>query len=229
MSDSEQDKNLYYDSLNTIEKEKITNKLEKEVLGIDERWTCFCIPMCYYIYDAMFNVSYISTPTVLLDNLEMIENFYKNKADIKEDPRFFFSGGDSEKIAKYNNLILENNQVEEESIDHRSLGIACIRYIKDNVLFLKGKIYKVFVAVYEDEREDKDFYVKRLPFIVYQRSLLKYLLKLSKLSKNVDHNKWGAVIFDKDYYDNTDNQINTRIFKDLSNTEYDIVDLAFYE
>ncbi|KAL6122616.1 hypothetical protein NUSPORA_00288 [Nucleospora cyclopteri] len=223
-----QDNNIYFDSLNSLEREQLQAKLQGELIEAETFMNkCCCGLFCGWLKNSFEPETSKPAPSVLTENMEFLTQEMKENEELIEN-RFFFQGDREESVEDYLEMIKKVKPVDYNIVDIYSLAVACKIYIKKHIKFISDELYEKTVDNYKNN--DFIYVTERLPFLMYQRTLLKYIFEIARMQRSEESvKKWAKVVFVKNEEASENEQINEGIFKNLLTTEFDIVDKKFYE
>lgn len=225
-----------FETLNSIEKESLIKKLNKQILKTQQPDQFFCLSFISWLFE-QFSCSIIATaPATLFANIDFLGKRCHTR-------QLFVDEGSAESVRLYYDCI--GSGVEQDynadDLDISSLAAATRRYIKENVVFIKRDIY----AQLCEDGEDRGAWagiVERLPFVVSNRSVLVALREIidkldkSKVDSQVDRSKsvdvWkDAVIKPQSPGDNDslNDEQKKEIFKELLDAEFDYVPMDLFQ
>ncbi|ORD94084.1 hypothetical protein ECANGB1_1173 [Enterospora canceri] len=216
---------IYFLSLSPMEQDKLIARLHAQIVEQNVLLNNQCCLFCRWVCSSFLPNASAPAPTALSDNLELIDENFAESED-QEPDRLFWEGGNSDKIREYLDKIKRNEKVTNKDTDVYSLAIACKQYMENDVIFIDSGLYQKIVDAYKGDPADAAFAIKRLPFLLYQRSLVKYILDIAHKEDQTEfYEDWGLVLFK----DDENREINGKIVEDLTTAEFDVVDPCFYE
>lgn len=218
---SDDKRKIMFFALTPLEQENLIFRLKEQILQSSSIMNGRCCLFCGWLCGSFLPNAAKPAPTVLTENLEYIDQNF-NETEEDEPDRLFFEGGNEDKIKEYYQNIKDNKKLDLPNSDIYSLAIACRKYMEIEIEFLDEELYNKCVELF---REDEEYVIERLPFLLSQRNMVKDMLDIAA-KENVKsfYEDWGKVVFKND----NNREINGQMIKALTRANYNEVDEKFF-
>lgn len=228
--DEEENKNdIVFENLSPMEQERLSISLSEQIIGGSSILNSGCCLFCRWVGTAFLPNAAKPAPTVLTNTLENIEKNFEEEEN-EEPDRLFWEGGSVRRVEEYYSSIKHNREVKIEDADIYSLAVACKDFIRREINFIDIKVYEEIIKQYKvDENHNNgriQTIVEMLPFVMYQRAMLSYILSIAKKEDSDEfYEDWGSVIFKE----NDNVVINGKLIKELTEVDFNVVDKKFFD
>ena len=212
---------ILFESLVDNEKTYLRNVLDTQLFKGPNSYEYPCAVFFRWLIKQFETIKVPAAPSTLLYNLEFLDK----KTHMKE--LFEKDGSEAKKEMYLNNIAKsKEQQYTEDDIDPLALASASKEYIKNNVKFFDTQSVEKMNELYQNgaNRDDRGFFMERLPFIMMNRSVFKLIKGLVvKLDSNQDETNmpltksikiWADVVMPK----KLDEEKRSDALRDLLNT-----------
>lgn len=234
--ESSHEDRISFNSLNSVEKEVLLKKLRKEILKDVEKTESCCYSFLDWVFEQFSYLKADPPSVILFSNLDYIGK-HCNAPDL------FVREGSPETTNMYFESIAGSVEPDYASgeLNIYCLADATLRYVSEKIEFFDCELYKRLSEVWESD-EERDFVMRRLPFIIKNRDTLIAVRDLfermeeNRESNNVGESKmaeiWASAIVKWSLCKETDPVApgqKTQILKSLFDREFVYVPMSFYD
>lgn len=213
---------IMFDSLVDNEKEYLSKTIKSELFEDYQVRSYPCSSFINWICRQFEKIKYPQPPSTTIYNLEFLEKVASEKDLLKNE-------GSPEKKAEYLKTIRSAGEMnyEAEDLDLDALASATKDYIKTDVEFFNKHTTKKMSDLYgKDSKEDRAFFIERLPFIMHNRTTFRYIKNISGKMDSKDAVKiWADAVIPEGVAP----EKRTQIMSDLLKAEFEYVSTSFYK
>lgn len=213
---------IMFDSLVDNEKEHLRKTIKSELFEDHPVRSYPCSSFIEWIFRQFGTIKYPQPSSTTIYNLEFLQKVAGEKDLLKNE-------GSSEKKEEYMKTIKSAGEMnyEADDLDLNALATATKDYIKLNVEFFNKHTVKKMSDLYgKDNKEDRAFFIERLPFIMHNRTTFRYIKNICGDMESKDAVQiWADAVVPEGVAP----EKRIQIMNDLLKTEFEYVPISFYK
>ncbi|KAI4291200.1 hypothetical protein PAPHI01_0474 [Pancytospora philotis] len=226
-----------YESLSSIEKDVLKNRLRGEILNDMQEAEHCCFSFCNWICE-QFRIEESAgvVSATVYSNLDMLER----SAGTHD---LFVSPGVFGKVDDYYKKTLDGEEIDydDADLDIYSLAIATLQVLKDQALFFDNMLYQRMSDAWRSE-EEREWVAARLPFVMNNRDAFISIISLvaamdaAKASNGVERDTLLGVLSSylivwdlENVADPMDEAMKRAVLSDLLAADFTYVSMQFYQ